>query len=78
MRGLKEENIILIHNARANGTKIGLCGQAPSDFPEFAQFLVEKGVDSICFNPDALLKGIENINQAEKKVNFYYEQEHQV
>ncbi len=59
---------MVIDKARASGTKIGLCGQAPSDFPEFAQFLVEKGIDSISFNPDALLKGIENINKAEKKL----------
>lgn len=56
-----------IRSARKTGTKIGLCGQAPSDFPEFAQFLVNEGIDSISFNPDALLQGIENINQAEKK-----------
>jgi pyruvate,water dikinase len=43
-----------------------LCGQAPSDFPEFAQFLVKEGINSISFNADALLKGIENINKAEK------------
>jgi pyruvate,water dikinase len=43
-----------------------LCGQAPSDFPEYAAFLVEQGIDSISFNPDALLKGIENITVAEK------------
>ena len=54
-----------IEKAKKTGTKIGLCGQAPSDFPEFAQFLVEQGIDSISFNPDALLKGIENINTAE-------------
>ena len=59
---------MVIDKARQTGTKIGLCGQAPSDFPEFAQFLVEKGIDSISFNPDALLKGIENINKAEKKL----------
>ncbi|MGZ8558932.1 MAG: phosphoenolpyruvate synthase [Chitinophagaceae bacterium] len=59
----------MIAKAKEAGVKIGLCGQAPSDFPEFAQFLVEQGIDSISFNPDALLKGIENINQAETK--FY-------
>jgi pyruvate, water dikinase len=58
----------MIQKARSAGTKIGLCGQAPSDFPEFAGFLVEQGIDSISFNPDALLKGIENINQAGRKL----------
>jgi pyruvate,water dikinase len=56
-----------IRRAKKAGVKIGLCGQAPSDYPEFAQFLVEEGIDSISFNPDALIKGIENIYQAEKK-----------
>ncbi len=60
---------IMIREARKAGVKIGLCGQAPSDYPEFAQFLVEKGIDSISFNPDALLEGIENINKAEKKIS---------
>jgi pyruvate,water dikinase len=44
-----------------------LCGQAPSDFPEFAQYLIECGIDSVSFNPDAVAKGIENIVEAEKK-----------
>ena len=47
--------------------KVGLCGQAPSDIPEFAAFLVQEGIDSISFNPDALIKGIENILEAEHK-----------
>ena len=51
----------MISKAKDLRIKIGLCGQAPSDFPEFAQFLVENGIDSISFNADALLKGIENI-----------------
>lgn len=46
---------------------MGLCGQAPSDIPEFAAFLVQEGIDSISFNPDALIKGIENILKAEHK-----------
>jgi pyruvate,water dikinase len=41
---------------RAKGRKIGICGQAPSDYPEFAQFLVEQGIDSISLNPDTVLK----------------------
>lgn len=58
----------MIRKAKNAGAKIGLCGQAPSDLPEFASFLVAQGIDSISFNPDALLKGIENINKAEEKL----------
>ncbi|THU39554.1 phosphoenolpyruvate synthase [Niastella caeni] len=57
----------VIQKAKAAGRKIGLCGQAPSDFPEFAQFLVKQGINSISFNPDALLQGIRNIILAEEK-----------
>jgi pyruvate,water dikinase len=46
----------VIAAARAKGRKIGICGQAPSDYPEFAQFLVEQGIDSISLNPDTVLK----------------------
>jgi len=63
----KEMIATMISKAKHAGVKIGLCGQAPSDFPEFAQFLVQLGIDSISFNADALLRGIENINQAESK-----------
>ena len=58
---------MVIKKAKKAGAKIGLCGQAPSDFPEYARFLVEQGIDSISFNPDALLDGISNINAAENK-----------
>jgi pyruvate,water dikinase len=44
-----------IGQARRLGRKIGLCGQAPSDYPEFARFLVECGIDSMSLNPDAVL-----------------------
>ncbi|MBK7430059.1 MAG: phosphoenolpyruvate synthase [Bacteroidetes bacterium] len=54
-----------LSKAKKTGTHTGLCGQAPSDYPEYAQFLVKNGIDSISFNPDALLKGIENIHTAE-------------
>lgn len=62
----KEMIATVIAKAQKAGVKVGLCGQAPSDFPEFAHFLVAQGIDSISFNPDALLKGIENIFVAEK------------
>ena len=46
----------VIATCRSKGRKIGICGQAPSDYPEFAQFLVEHGIDSISLNPDTVLK----------------------
>lgn len=55
-----------IEKAKKAGKNIGLCGQAPSDFPEFARFLVQEGISSISFNPDALIQGIENIGKAEE------------
>ncbi len=45
-----------IATVKQHGHKIGICGQAPSDYPEFAQFLVEQGIDSISLNPDSVLK----------------------
>ena len=58
----------MIEKAKSLGSKIGLCGQAPSDYPEFARFLVEKGIDSISFNADAIIKGIDNIKKAEQNL----------
>lgn len=52
---------LAITYAHEAGRPIGLCGQAPSDDPSFARFLVEAGIDTISFNPDALLKGMENV-----------------
>jgi pyruvate,water dikinase len=46
----------VIRAAKAKGRKIGICGQAPSDYPDFAAFLVDLGIDSISLNPDAVLK----------------------
>ncbi|WP_372767675.1 phosphoenolpyruvate synthase [Lutibacter sp.] len=67
---------LAIEKAKKTKTKIGFCGQAPSDFPEFAEFLVNQGIDSISFNPDALLNGIENTVKAEKHKTSYAKQEH--
>lgn len=47
---------MMIQRAKANNRKIGICGQAPSDYPEFAKFLVQEGIDSISLNPDSVLK----------------------
>jgi pyruvate,water dikinase len=46
----------VIKVCREKHRKIGICGQAPSDYPEFAQFLVEQGIDSISLNPDTVMK----------------------
>jgi pyruvate, water dikinase len=54
----------VIRAAKKSGSKIGLCGQAPSDDSSFAAFLIEEGIDSISFNPDALIRGIENMHLA--------------
>lgn len=45
-----------IQTVKATGKKIGICGQAPSDYPEFARFLVEQGIDSLSLNPDAVIQ----------------------
>lgn len=55
----------LIEKAHEAGAKVGLCGQAPSDYPEFTRFLVECGIDSISFNPDVILRGMTHIANAE-------------
>ncbi|MBI2128836.1 phosphoenolpyruvate synthase [Candidatus Woesearchaeota archaeon] len=60
---------IVIEIAKEKGRKIGICGQAASDFPEFAQFLVECGIDSISLNPDSVLKMILKISEKEKQLN---------
>jgi len=52
-----------------NNKYIGICGQAPSDFPDFAQFLVEHGIESISLNPDSVLKTKLAIAQTEDKLN---------
>ena len=58
----------VIRSAKAKGCKIGICGQAPSDYPEFAAFLVEQGIDSVSLNPDAVLKTTLTILEAEKAI----------
>ncbi|MEO8069485.1 MAG: phosphoenolpyruvate synthase [Flavobacteriales bacterium] len=59
---------LLIETAKRTGTKVGICGQGPSDFPDFAQFLVELGIDSISVTPDSLLKTKRAIAEVEKTI----------
>lgn len=54
--------------AKKKKKKIGICGQAPSDYPEFAEFLVECGIDSISLNPDAVVKTLLVIAAKEKRM----------
>ncbi|HZX34330.1 MAG TPA: phosphoenolpyruvate synthase [archaeon] len=58
----------VIYVARKKGRKIGICGQAPSDFPDFAEFLVEQGIDSISLNPDTVLKTMQIVAKKEKEL----------
>lgn len=58
----------LIHVAHRYGRKVGICGQAPSDYPEFATFLVAEGIDSLSLNPDAVLRTTVQISKIEQTV----------
>lgn len=58
----------VILRAKRNHKKIGICGQAPSDFPDFAQFLVRCGIDSISLNPDTMIKTRIKIAEQEKNL----------
>ncbi|MBT7653411.1 MAG: phosphoenolpyruvate synthase [Flavobacteriales bacterium] len=57
----------LIKIAKKTKTKVGICGQGPSDYPDFAQFLVEEGIDTISVTPDSVLKTIKAIDKIESK-----------
>jgi pyruvate,water dikinase len=57
----------LIKTAHEAGRKVGICGQAPSDHPDFAEFLVEAGIDSISLNPDSVVKVKRRVAEVESK-----------
>jgi len=61
-------NFILRNKSKAHavGLKVEICGQGPSDYPEFAEFLVKEGIDSISLNPDAILKTAIRVKQIEE------------
>lgn len=59
-----------VEGAKRNGKHIGLCGQAPSDYPEMAEFLVEIGIESMSLNPDSILKTIPLILQKEQQLTL--------
>lgn len=55
----------LIRTAKKHGTKVGICGQGPSDFPDFSEFLVQEGIDSISVTPDSMLKTLTVVAKVE-------------
>jgi pyruvate,water dikinase len=57
----------LIRVAHRYGRKVGICGQAPSDYPEFAAFLVEQGIDSISLIPDVVMQTTADVLELERK-----------
>lgn len=59
---------LAIECCKKNGKYIGICGQAPSDYPEITKFLVENGIDSISLNPDSVYKMYEVVHKLEKKL----------
>jgi pyruvate,water dikinase len=66
--GVKAMIRMAVEGCKRNNRHSGLCGQAPSDYPEMVEFLVETGIDSISLNPDAVLKTTRRILELEKKL----------
>ena len=57
----------VIHKCIEKNKYIGICGQAPSDYPDFAQFLVNEGIESMSLNPDTVIKIIMALGEQKKK-----------
>ena len=68
--GVKELIRMAVEGAKRNGRPIGICGQAPSDYPEIAEFLVRLGINSISLNPDTVLKTTKQILSVEQKLGL--------
>ncbi|GAA4542508.1 phosphoenolpyruvate synthase [Mycobacterium paraffinicum] len=66
--GVKEMIRLAVEGCRRNGIHSGLCGQAPSDYPDMAEFLVRCGIDSISLNPDVMVKTTRRIVDLEQQV----------
>lgn len=67
-KAVKRAVASLIEEAHERDTPVGICGQAPSDYPDFAAFLVENGIDSISLNPDSVLEVVERAAEQERNV----------
>jgi pyruvate,water dikinase len=66
--GVKEMIRLAVDGARRNGRHCGLCGQAPSDYPDMAEFLVETGIDSMSLNPDTVLQTTQLVLETERRL----------
>jgi pyruvate,water dikinase len=64
--GVLEMIRLTIEGGKRNGRHVGICGQAPSDYPEVARYLVEQGIDSISLNPDSLVGTVRNLVEVER------------
>ena len=64
--GVKEMLRLAVEGCARNGIHSGLCGQAPSDYPDMAEYLVELGIDSISLNPDTVLKTTQSVLDLER------------
>lgn len=65
--GVKEMIRLAVEGCRRNGIHSGLCGQAPSDYPDMAEFLVELGIDSMSLNPDTVVKTTRQVLELEQQ-----------
>ena len=66
--GVKEMIRLAVEGSKRNGKHCGLCGQAPSDYPEMADFLVEIGIDSMSLNPDTVLQTTQQVLLTEQRL----------
>ena len=66
--GVKEMIRLAVQGCKHNGRHSGICGQAPSDYPEIAEFLVRIGIDSLSLNPDSVLKITLHVLEVEKSL----------
>lgn len=67
--GVKRMIRLAVEGCRRNGIHSGLCGQAPSDYPDMAEFLVEIGIDSMSLNPDSILRTTRTVVEAEQRLD---------
>ena len=68
--GVLEMLRLAIEGAKRNGRHVGICGQAPSDYPEVSAFLVKHGIDAISLNPDSVIRTIRTLLEVERQLGI--------